>query len=103
MFAGYVALLDPPLINFVNRLAGYALEDKAHPHLGELRDRLDILAVFLHGYQHRRAGVVVVPKVVVDLLEMPQPLAGPGVKRKRAVGKQVVPSPITTVLAPPPL
>ena len=43
----------------------------------------------LDARQLRRGVVVEVPEVVVDVLEMPEPLAGPGVKRQEAVAEEI--------------
>ena len=50
----------------------------------------------LHREQHRGLGQVAVPEVVVDGLEVPDPLAGGGLQRDDAVSEEVGPVPVST-------
>jgi hypothetical protein len=51
----------------------------------------------LHGNQIRRRGWVAVPEVVVDKLVVPKICSGPGIKRKQAVGVEVISVTVSTV------
>ena len=79
------------------RLAGLALEDIDEPGLAGLRHDLDRFAVVPHGQQLRRGRVVVIPEIVVNDLEVPQPFARTRVEREQAIAKQVVPLAIAAV------
>ena len=48
-----------------------------------------VLPVVLDLQQFRRGGIVVVPNVVVDHLEVPQPFAGAGIEGEQRIGEQV--------------
>src|SRR5260370_25402327 len=81
---GHAALFDGP-----QRLAGHAVEHPYESLLADLRHGVDGLAVVMHGEEFRGGGVVVVPNVVVDELEMPEALAGAGVEREEAVAEEI--------------
>ena len=65
-----------PLLDRPDRLAGHAIEREDEPLLGDLRDRLDSLAVDGDVEQVRRGRQVVVPQPVVHELVVPDALAG---------------------------
>src|SRR5205085_7700685 len=90
LLAGDVRRRGRRLADAEQRLAGCGVEQEAVAGLGELRDRGYVLAAMLHRHDDRRAREVVVPQVVVQRLEVPEPLAGAGVERERAVGEEVV-------------
>jgi hypothetical protein len=67
------------------------------PCLVGLHHRRDRLAVLGDGHQLGSVGQVVVPQVVVNDLEVPQPLAGARVEREQRVAEQVVARPVAAV------
>ena len=87
--SGHVGLGHRPLFDGPQRLAGHAIEHPDEALLADLRHDVDRLAVVPHGQQFRRGGVVVIPDVVVDHLEMPEPLAGAGIEREQAIAEQI--------------
>ena len=58
--------------------------------LGRGRDHIHPLAISRDGGQVRRCRHVAIPKVVGNLLEMPQPLACSRVQSDQAVGKKII-------------
>ena len=90
LLAGHVALRHRPLFDRPQRLAGHAIEDIEEAGLARVRDGVDLPAVVPHGDELRRRDVVEVPEVVMDGLEVPQPLAGLRVEREQAVGEEVL-------------
>jgi len=66
--------------------------------LGHHRHRLDLPPVDHQVDQQRRRRRVVVPDAVVDELEVPDDLAGPGVETDDALRIQVVPEPVAAVI-----
>src|SRR4029453_17975278 len=75
------------------RRAGSAIE---HEHLSELRhlrDGINRSAVALHGDEAGRRGKIPVPDIVLEALEVPEPLSGARVKGEHAIRKQVVAMP----------
>ena len=89
LLAGNVARRDGPLLDRPDRLAGHAIEDVEESGLARLRDDVDELPVVPDGRQLRRGGVVVVPEIVVDHLEMPEALARARVERDERGAEQV--------------
>src|SRR5207244_3790635 len=81
LLAGHRGLLDRPLINWPNRLSGYAIEDIEKRLLGWLRDSFDGAAIDRYVCQDRRAGNVHVPNTVVNELVVPLSLAGVEIDR----------------------
>src|SRR5207249_1435709 len=68
------------------------------PCLGELRDGIYRLTAAPDGHDNRRAGIIIVPQIVVNGLELPYPLPGPRIERQRAVCRQVVTGPIAAIV-----
>src|SRR5687768_7192875 len=94
---GYLALGYPTFFDGPERLSGLPLEHIKKSGFAGLRDDVDGLAVVLHRQQLRRGRIVVVPQIMMDDLEMPQPLARSCVEGEQAVAEQVVASPIAAV------
>src|SRR6185295_11980954 len=82
-----------PLLNREQWLSGFPVE-----HEGEslFRD-LDNRVLPLGSGEYGRGRAIVIPKVVMDDLIVPAALAGGGVERDHAVGKQVLSEPISAV------
>ena len=87
--AGHIGMRHRPLFDRPERLAGHAIEHPQKSLLAGLRHHVHRLAVVLHRQQLRRGGIVVIPNVVMDHLEMPQAFAGARVQRQQAVGEQI--------------
>ena len=62
-----------------------------------MSDCVDAAAVVPDGHQLRRRDVVEIPQIVMDRLEMPQPLARARVEREQAIGEEVRAVPIGAV------
>ena len=90
LLAGHRALRHRPLFHAEHRLAGHAIEDEQQPHLGDLRDRGNRLAVLDDVDQRRRRAEVVVPDVVMHELLVPLALAGRDVDGDERVAVEVV-------------
>ena len=88
--AGHVGRRHRPLLDRPHRLAGDAIEHVDEGLLGDLRDRLDALAVDGDVDQVGRGRQVVVPQAVMDDLEVPDPLAGRHVEADEAFAEEVV-------------
>ena len=78
-------------------LARLAIEHEHEAVFRCLRHGVDRLAVPLDRHEHGRRREVVVPEIVVNRLEVPDPLPGGGVHRDHRVGEQVVPEAIAAV------
>src|SRR5262249_29168185 len=89
LLAGHVALGDRALLDGPQRLAGHPVEDPHEALLAELRDRGDRLAAVPDGQQLPRGGIVVIPDIVVDHLEVPEAFAGPGIEGQQAIAKEI--------------
>ena len=96
-FAGHLALRHGPLLDRPQRLAGQALEHVEESGLAGLRHDVDGAPVVADGQQLGRGREVVVPEIVVDGLEVPEPLARSRVEREQAVAEQVVAGAIAAV------
>ena len=88
-FSGHIGSRHRALFNRPQRLAGFAIEHPHEPSLPDLRDHVDLLAVVTDGQQFWRGGVVVIPNVVVDHLEVPDAFSGAGIEREQAVAKKI--------------
>ena len=89
LFAGHLALRHGTLLDRPHRRAGHAIEDVEETGLAGHRHDVDLLAVPLDLGQLGCGVVVEIPQVVVDVLEVPQALAGPRVEGEETVGEQV--------------
>ena len=97
--AGHVALRHRPLLDRPHRLAVGAIEHVDERLLRHLRQRLDAAAVHGDVGEHRRGRQVVVPQAVMDDLEVPDALAGPGVEARAMLSaEQVVAGPRAAVV-----
>src|SRR5687768_14826858 len=76
LFTGHVALRYRTLLYRPDRRTGDTIEDVEESGFAGHRDHVDALAVPLDGRQLRRGVAVEVPEIVVNHLEVPQPLAG---------------------------
>ena len=89
-FARHLGLLrHGTFLDRPDRLAGDAIEHVEIAGLAGHGDDIDGPAVPPDGRQLRGRVVVEIPDVVVDRLEMPEPLAGPDVERDEAVAEEV--------------
>ena len=91
LLAGRGGLRHRALLDAEDRLAGDAIEDEQQPHLRDLRDRRDRLAVLHDVDQRRRGAQIVVPDVVVHELPVPLQLAGRRVERDDGVPYRLSP------------
>ena len=89
-FAGDCRCRNRSFFDGPDRLAGFPIEDEGKALFGDLRHRLDRLAVDHDVDQVRRCRWVVVPYRVVHELKMPGPLAGFGMQGHEGIGEQVV-------------
>ena len=87
-----------PFLDGPDRLARRPVEDVGERLLAYLDDRLDRPAVHRDVGQDWPRGEVVVPYAVVHRLEVPDPLAGPGVDADQALRVQVVAVSVPAVL-----
>ena len=85
------------LMDREQRLAGDPVEDVDVTLLGNLRQRVDRLAVPLHGKQRRLRRKVAVPYVVMHALKMPKPLARTRIQRQQRVGIEIVAQAVASV------
>ena len=95
--AGHVRLRHGPLVDGPHRFAGGAVEHVEERLLAGLRERLDVAPVDGEVDEDGGAGQVEVPDVVVNRLEVPDPLAGLEVEGDDAVREQVVAGPVPAV------
>src|SRR5690606_1635046 len=95
--AGHVRSRHRPLLDGPDRLARVALEDVDIALLARLRDDVDLAAVAADGEQLRRLWEIEVPEIVMNRLEVPEPLTGPGIEGENAVAEQIVAVAIRTV------
>src|SRR5690606_13308694 len=85
LLAGNVAGRYRTLLDGPERLSVDAIEGKEKPMLRRDRHGVHLAPLMPHRYQLRRCGGIVVPEVVVDHLEVPEPLAAAGVQRQQRV------------------
>ncbi len=85
----HIARLHGPFFDRPDRLPGLALEDVEESRLARLRDHIDLPAILADGGQHRRSIQIKVPEIVMDRLEVPEPLARSGIEGKQRVGEQI--------------
>ena len=90
IFARRVGLRHGPLLDRPQRRARDAIEDVDEALLARLCDGRDRHAVVHDGQQLRCRRQVVVPQIVVDRLEVPEPLAAARVEREQAVAEQIL-------------
>ena len=95
--AGHAGLGRRPLLNREQRLAGLAVEHEDVPRLGHLGDRIDTRAIALHADEVGQARQIVIPKVVVDHLEMPKAFPCRSIERDHRISEDVVPEPLAAV------
>src|SRR6185436_3587363 len=84
LFTGDRRLRDRSLLDRPYRLAGPAIEYVDEPLLADLHHGIDPPSIHRDRAQRRRRREVVVPQTVVHRLEMPDALAGRGVKADEA-------------------
>src|SRR5262249_30695295 len=65
--------------------------------LGCERDRIDRLAVMPDGDQLRRRGGIGVPEIVMNGLEMPEPLSRPRIEREQTIRVEIIAVPIAAI------
>src|SRR6185312_17302865 len=87
--ARHIGTRDGPLLNGPERLTRYAVEHPQETLFARLRHGIDHLAVVAHSDQFRGGRHVVIPDVVVDHLEMPQPLSGSGIEGEQTIAKEI--------------
>src|SRR5205814_9329737 len=88
-FAWYIAGWHTPFADGPHRLSLYAIEDVEKAGLPCLCHDVDRLAISPNRRQLRRGSVVVVPQIVMDHLEMPQPFPGSCVEGKQRRAKEI--------------
>src|SRR6476469_5812267 len=71
------------------RFAGFAVEQEYKPLLRRLRYGINQLAVARYGYEVWWCRWIAVENIMMHKLKMPDALAGAGVERQQAVGKEV--------------
>ena len=57
---------------------------------GDLGDRIDLLSVSFYGNQIGRSRDVAIPHIMMHELIMPDPFAGVGIERQKAIGEEIV-------------
>ena len=77
--------------------AGHTVEDPDESLLAHLRNNVDRFALLLDRQELRCGGIAVVPNVVVDHLEVPQPFARTGVESEERIGEQIGALAVNTV------
>ena len=97
LLPGDVALRHWPFFNRPERSTRDAVEDVEKTGLARQGDGVDALAVVADGHQLRRRHVVVIPQVVMDRLEVPEPLSRARIERDQAVREEVLAEPIATI------
>ena len=90
LFAGDIALRNRPLLDGVDRLAGFALEKEHQARLRHRDDGGNSPPVADDVHQRGRGRVVVVPHVVVRQLKVPADFAGVGIERDDRRGIQIL-------------
>ena len=88
-FAFEIGWRHRPLLNREQRLTRFPIEEEHDAGFHGLRHGGDFLAVVLHVDEHRGGRKIAVPQVVMDHLEVPDPLARIGLQGKQAVGEEV--------------
>ena len=76
---------------------GDAIENEDEPLLGRLGHGIDDFAIAPDTEQRGGRGKIAIPDVVLDRLEMPEPLAGLCIEREKGVRKKIVPGTVGAV------
>jgi hypothetical protein len=87
MLTGNVALRNRLLNDRPNRLPGCAIEHVEKAVFAGLGYDVYVFSVLLDGSELGSSGLIVVPKVVVNHLEVPDALAGARVEREDAIAE----------------
>ena len=88
LLARHVTLRHGPFFDGPQRLAGHAIEHVEETGLARHRHGIDSFSLMLDRDQLGRRRVVVVPQIMMNGLEVPQPLPGPSVEREQAVAEK---------------
>ncbi len=84
-FAGHGRRGNGTLFDWPDRFPGHAIEDVKETGLARLHHRLDSFAVDGDLAQRRRTNRVVLPEIVVNHLEVPDPFSGLRVERNECI------------------
>src|SRR5262249_1235854 len=89
LFARHIAAWHRAFLDWPQRRSGDAIEDPDEPLLTDLRHRIDRFAVMPELEQFGCGGIVIIPDIVMNHLEMPEPFAGPRVECEERIAEQV--------------
>src|SRR5439155_24834605 len=77
------------LLNIEQRLSAHAIEHEGEAGLGHLRHGCDGLAAARDRYQVGLRGKIVIPKIVMHGLEMPEALSRRGIERDQRIAETI--------------
>ena len=86
------------LLHGEHRLSRLPLEQEQETGLGDLRDRIHVLAAATNPNQVRRSREVVVPEIVMDRLEVPRSASGLRIESDDGVREEVLPESVAAVV-----
>src|SRR5205814_9187968 len=89
LLARHVALRNGPLFDGPQGLSAHAIEYIEKALLGGLRDGVDLLSFVANRDELRCGDRIIVPKIVMHELEMPEPLSGSCVESEQAAREEI--------------
>jgi hypothetical protein len=97
LFTRNAALRNRTLLDWPEWFSSYSIEGEEHRHLRCDSDRVDLPTTMVHRHQLWCGIQVVVAKIVMRGLEVPEALAGAGVQCEEGVPEEPRPDAICTV------
>src|ERR1700722_12437894 len=98
MFAGHGALRNWALFHGPQRLSCLSIQHVKKPRLTGLRNHVKRLTLILDSCELGGGTWIVIPKVVMHLLEMPDVLSGSRIECQDSVREQVVAGSVCSVI-----
>ncbi len=97
-FAGHAALRNWAFFHAEYRLSGFTVQDEKIRCLGANRNGGNRLTVALQIEQERRRSNIIIPKIMVNRLKVPDELSRVRSQRNNGIRKQIIAEPFASVI-----